>query len=710
MRYFRIESMLLFFFSMLLISGISYAQTYENLLTNPGFEDGIGSPWWSNSQAHCFSDNNSFHSGSKSLRITLEKPAGDCVWVGQGIKVTAGESYSIGTWIKTEDVTAPGAQIFIEWSGPSGWLGGEWNAEKLIGTQDWQYTGLGGVKIPEEATSASVFLGLLKGSTGTAWFDDAIAKKYAKDLMRAFVLHPNYGGKILPGALSPEIRVEIMLNPEEHGWTLNELELRVELRNEVGGSVAQKDVKPISSKSFCVDLDISSDTEPGDYDLSIALYEAMDAKLLAESTYRIEKLSQDDLARLTSYIDRYNRFILDGKPFFPLGLYVVQYLSDTSQLNEIADRDSPFDTLMNYNINNGTDAEITDYLNQLQARNLKLIFSLKDYIGHGQEDIDTITHKMNTFKNHPAIISWYMNDECGLEYLPELEALYQKARELDENHPVWSVHWNTDWLIKEAHTTDIVGVDPYPIDNSPITLVSQMADAAEEARKPLWLVPQIFDWRDYPDDPRASTGRPPTREEMRAMSYLAINHGAKGLIYYSYFDIRNDADYETRWKEIKGIAREIDYLRPVLLSIDQTNYNDIVCDNADIDLKLMRDGNTYYLLAVNTKKDTIAAVSFRINLARKPAAVNILFEGNRQVSANNDGFTDDFGPYEVHVYHWAGSTDTNGGGGGGGCFIATAAFGSPIETHVTPIETHVTILRDFWGYLFSSACSGSHLY
>ena len=668
MRPFRIRGILPFLFSMLMVSGIAYSQPVENLVINPGFEDGIGSPWWNNSPTHCFSDSQVFHSGNKSLRITVTDPE-TYVLVGQSVPVTPGEFYDIGTWIKTENVTSAGAHICIEWYGPSGWLGGEWSARKVTGTEDWQYTGVACVKIPEEATSASVLLCLIEGSTGTAWFDDVIVEKKAKPLMQIFVLRPNYRGRILPGAPSPEIKVEVTLNPEGHGLTLDELEIRAELKTETGGSVVQKNVKPLSSQSFNVDLDIPADTEPGDYDLSIALYKKTDSKLLAENTHDIEKLSPDDLASLTSYIDGYNRFILDGKPFFPLGLYVVQSLTDTSQLDEIAD--SPFDTLMNYNVNDGTDAAIAKYLDLLKLKNLKLVFSLKDYIGHGQEDMDIITHKVNTFKNHPAIISWYMNDEYGLEYLPELEVRYQKVRELDKNHPVWSVHWNTDWLVAEAHTTDIVGVDPYPIDNNPITLVSQMADAAEKSGKPLWLVPQIFDWRDYPHDLRASTGRPPTREEMRAMSYLAINHGAKGLIYYSYFDIRDDADYKTRWKEIKEIASEIDALRSVFLSIDQTNDNDIVCDNADIDFKLMREGSSYYLLAVNTKKDTVAAVSFRINLAHKPEVISVSFEADRQVAVNNGSFTDGFSPYEVHVYRWQGSN--GGGGGGGGCFIVTSA-------------------------------------
>ena len=352
----------------------------------------------------------------------------------------------------------------------------------------------------------------------------------------------------------------------------------------------------------------------------------------------------------TSYIDEHNRFILNGEPFFPLGLFVVQSLTDTSQLDEIAN--GPFDTVMNYNINNGTDAQITNYLNQLQARNLKLIFSLKEYIGHRPDDISTITHKVNTFKRHPSIISWYMNDERGPEYLRELEARYQKVRELDDNHPVWSVHWNTDWLIQESHTTDIVGVDPYPIPHLPITNVSRKADEANAAGKPLWLVPQIFSWTDYAGDFRAATGRPPTRDEMRAMTYLAINHGAKGLIYYSYFNIVDYLDYTTRWPQIKEIASEVHFLRPVILSTQETRKNYIVCGNDNIDFKLMREGDTYYLFAVNTKKETITGVQFQNRQVGRPEMMHVLFENGRQVALSSGKFVDDFDPYEVHVYVW----------------------------------------------------------
>lgn len=377
-----------------------------------------------------------------------------------------------------------------------------------------------------------------------------------------------------------------------------------------------------------------------------------------------------------SYIDDNNRLIVDGNAFFPIGLYVVQWLTDTGQINEISG--SGFNTLVNYNINNGTNSQITTYLNNLQSRNLKLIYSLAEYIPYNGEtakcgaiNAASMAQKVSSFKGHPAVISWYLNDERGSFVqadqafcIQQLEAGYQTIAVNDPgldgrpDHPVWSVHWYTGWLRPQAHTTDVLGMDTYPIAHfaNPMDEVKRVAGAAAqvgaEKDKPFWMVLQIFSWRDYPWDSRYKTGRPPTRKEMRAMTYLATNRGAKGLIYYSYFDIRNDADYAERWPQIKGIAAEISELSPVFLSTDRTNAYDITCNNGSIDFKLMKQGGDYYLFAVNTKNENIAGVSFQNNMEVKPHEINVLFEARTQIPTDNGNFIDDFGPYEVHVYRW----------------------------------------------------------
>jgi len=400
------------------------------------------------------------------------------------------------------------------------------------------------------------------------------------------------------------------------------------------------------------------------------------------------------------YVDQDNRVVLNGQPFFPIGLYVIHPTVGSgyiSELNEL--ENSPFDTVVNYAINEygqdtATNADITDYLDALQARNLKTIFSLQEYfsgctVTYGVCDdqeplsaatINTITDKVVTHKDHDAVVAWYTNDESCPDCLTQLLEGYNLIKDLDNDHPIWSVHWNTQWLSQLAPSTHIIGGDPYPIPDNPITWVSDAADAATQTGKPAWLVLQIFDWSDYPWDSRAENARPPTYEEMRAMSYLATNHGAKGLIYYSYFDIRNDADYPQRWGAIKDIAAEIDQLRDIFLSTDQTNQSDITCNNPDIDFKLMKKDGTYYLFAVNTAVDAqglpvpVTNVSFQVNLPNVESEFDVLFE-DRQVRVNNGTFTDDFlGNYAVHVYQAdtvvARNTDS-GGGGGGGCFVSS---------------------------------------
>jgi len=371
----------------------------------------------------------------------------------------------------------------------------------------------------------------------------------------------------------------------------------------------------------------------------------------------------------TVSVDQYNRATLNGEPFFPIGLYVVECTNGSyaNELDEIGE--SPFNTLMNYAMHGcgsaATYHQIRDYLDELSARDLYLIYSLKEYVSTcndvyevcdepgplPDDSINKITQKVTNHMDHDAVVAWYLNDETCPDCLEQLQDAYDLVKLYDPNHPVWSVHWNSNWLLQETHTTDIVGADSYPIPDNPITRVSNVVDHAMESEKPLWFVPQLFEWPNK---------RPPTKDEMRAMTYLAVNHGAKGLIYYSYFDIRNDVDYSERWVAIQDIASEIRRLRHVFMSIDQANEADTTCDRGAIDFKLMRDGDSYYLFAVNTAAVAVDDVSFTINLRKKPETVYELFNENDSesvVDPVNGTFTSNFDPYGVRVFQWQNDTD-----------------------------------------------------
>lgn len=424
-------------------------------------------------------------------------------------------------------------------------------------------------------------------------------------------------------------------------------------------------------------------------------------------------------------INENNRVLLNGEPFFPIGLYVVECTNGTylAELDTIAD--SPFNTLMNYAVNAcGSEAsyqQIRDYLDQLALRNLNVMFSLKEYISacsdpdqDGIQDcntpgplsvdaVNTITEKVTNHMDHNSVVAWYLNDETCPACLEQLEDGYNLIKTLDGNHPVWSVQWNPSWLLQEAHTTDIVGADSYPVPDNPITWVSDVVDKAMKAGKPLWFVPQLFDWWNK---------RPPTKEEMRAMTYLATNHGAQGLIYYSYFDIRGDDDYQERWDAVREIAGEIDQLKDVFLSIEETNEDDIVCDNPNIDFKLMRKADTYYLFAVNIAQEFLADVSFQVLTADKPARIETLFEDTGTFKPDTScSFRMDFQPYDVHVFKWsshcqAGDLDGNGTVGSLDVALFAADFGTINESCPSTCDADLDDDGDIDGTDLQSISSG----
>ena len=79
-----------------------------------------------------------------------------------------------------------------------------------------------------------------------------------------------------------------------------------------------------------------------------------------------------------------------------------------------------------------------------------------------------------------------------------------------------------------ADALDIVMADPYPVPDSPITMVGDAAGqlAAEFAgRKPVWIVPQAFGGGEW-------WGREPSLQELRSMTYQSIIKGARGIQYF----------------------------------------------------------------------------------------------------------------------------------------------------------------------------------
>ena len=112
---------------------------------------------------------------------------------------------------------------------------------------------------------------------------------------------------------------------------------------------------------------------------------------------------------------------------------------------------------------------------------------------------------------------------------------------------------------------DVASADPYPISRDPISMVSDWTEHVRKGtkgRRAIWMIPQIFDYRNY----GRKDAHTPTREEMRNMTWQCIVGGANGIIYFKYGDLAKnpfgDATFESRWADVQAVAQKVKDFMP----------------------------------------------------------------------------------------------------------------------------------------------------
>ena len=361
------------------------------------------------------------------------------------------------------------------------------------------------------------------------------------------------------------------------------------------------------------------------------------------------------------YINGNNVTIVDDKPFFPLGLFTGRGpMSDGAieVLDEIAD--SPFNTIMNYGINSGSIEQIRLYLDAVDERGLKIIYSLKDFyegtpyypgkVGHYKGAEEITRGVISEFKAHPAILAWYLNDELPRKYIPRLTERYRMVKRLDPSHPAWIVLYQVNELKSYLNTTDVMGADPYPIPHKSISMAGEWTQLARKAvgpKRAIWMVPQAHKTSIYRTDGAKYAGPGPTFDEMRCMAYQCLVNGANGLIFYSFFDLKRDPlGFESRWADVKKLGQEIKSLIPILLSTEEPPNVQLSSGAQHVHFSTRRHDGKLYILAVNVSREEQDA-EFIISEEVKEA--KILFE-DRSLSVEKYRLTDKFQPIAVHLY------------------------------------------------------------
>ncbi len=372
--------------------------------------------------------------------------------------------------------------------------------------------------------------------------------------------------------------------------------------------------------------------------------------------------------------DRDGMMVIDGKRSFIIGSY---HLPKSA---------APYKTLAENGYNLIHTPADKKALDRAGANGLKAWITV-GYIRESSRVKDSIRimKTVHQYRGHPALLFWEMVDEPAFNWNhaevkipPEpLIRTCRLIRSIDPVHPVYTNHGPVNLvstLQKYNPSTDVLACDIYPVIPRGIkptyalypdgqqgdllnTYISQVGEYTDKMMrvgrhtKPVFMVLQGFAWEMLkPENERDSSMiLYPTYGQTRYMAYDAIVHGANGVIYWG---TRHTPQSSRFLNDLNRVTRELAGMKEILSSesvrprISKTYHELRYSVDAGVEIMAKEYEGTLYLLTVNSDKNPV-----RVTLSglRKYKKSRVLQE-NRSVVVRNGAITDDFSPFDVHIY------------------------------------------------------------
>ncbi|WP_343689341.1 carbohydrate binding domain-containing protein [Chitinophaga sp.] len=341
--------------------------------------------------------------------------------------------------------------------------------------------------------------------------------------------------------------------------------------------------------------------------------------------------------------------IADGLPFFPFGFYCVP-------VGDLPEREVThgFNMIGVYqeNLPDGL-AERKQYMDRCAQVGVKVQYGLNSLVGSGhngdkgldkteEEKLALLKSEVLAFKDHPALLSYYINDEPDGQGRPPsvLEAAYKMIHELDPYHPVSIVFMMPQKAKDFSNTMDIAMTDPYPIPGPADKVIDDLTQyvSTYQYAKSVWLVPQAFGGQEM-------WNREPTGAEIRLMTYMGLIGGAKGIQYYVHAPGNLNPQSVSAWSAASDVAVETAQMTSFLLSADIAP--DLHADDPKILTKSFSyRGNTLLIAVNNENKPKVYTLTTDLH---KNGSAACWFE-NREVALENGIIHDIIDAYGTRVY------------------------------------------------------------
>jgi len=281
-------------------------------------------------------------------------------------------------------------------------------------------------------------------------------------------------------------------------------------------------------------------------------------------------------------IDEDGTLLVDGKPFFPLGIYHLEPAAFPQAAG------LGFNTVQTFQWMTRNH----ESLNAAQKLGLKVLFEKND------KKLDPHRSWPAHIKNHPAFLMWYAPDEplheVNTKFAMDVADIYRKG---DPFHPIICVDFNPPRFALNGQCSDIFGAETYNIKgklDTPYWQAPDMVSVTRDAvkgRQPVFTVL------------RAAEGQSADAE--RLMAWLALTRDVRGLLWYAW-DEGNGVGlkyYPELQEGLQTVLSEIRELTPALVApvrrpFEVDDLYGIACD----------DGAARTVILVNASKEKSATI------------------------------------------------------------------------------------------------------
>ncbi|MBQ3344652.1 MAG: hypothetical protein IJG84_22370 [Kiritimatiellae bacterium] len=533
----------------------------------------------------------------------------------QRIKVVPGNIFRFGGWAKVERGKIRKPRIMLEYFDANGkWIDNVSAAEVVDNLPDkkgWvRYEGK--AIIPRGAAFANFSAVVVRGCTGRVLFDDFTLEKLPE---APLVYLQSSAHRDTFAAEDGEIMFVAMLRLNLVENALSDYSCEYGYVNAAGERVAAR-VSDFDGDAARFSIP-AAEMAMGRQDVRFRLRcRGETAGKLKLAVTRVEK---PPVRRFG--IDRCGRATIAGKKFFPLGMYTNWEMTEADIRRW---KEAPFNYTTHYCRLTREDLDRFAAAGTYVVTDVRHLVLGYDHMARGTATIEEsragFERYLSGLASHPAFMGWYLVDEAPVNQIPGVIRTNELLHEIAPDYLSYFVTDKPQTIRDAMPAADVFGVDPYPVGGhiTDIALCSKWAEMCREGTfgfRPMWHVPQYFDWNWYPE----SKNRPgpvycPTREEMANMTWQGIAAGANGICGYTFsaFQERGEREHPERkeecdrlWKDICAVAREVKSTERVLLGEDVNVAFKGLPDNL-VTRAYRLDGEDYLLL-VNRTRNSVAA-------------------------------------------------------------------------------------------------------